>query len=252
MKTVHWRRTITISVAVFTFLVVLVPIAKLATSNSAVLSACVNPGNGNMRLVDSNSACHNNETFVQWNIEGPMGPAGPQGPQGIQGATGPAGPAGAQGPQGLQGPQGIQGPQGPQGDPGASSGGGPPFEWVCTPIDVPNASGNSGIDLSIFNGSSNTANVGVHVYNKAGTNLAGTTIPGTNPTVPYPGQTGSNTVPVSAKNTLHVEWQTSQSFQIDPALVGTSVHVTSDNPIAVGINIQWGGQFPGPCMQLPK
>jgi len=70
--------------------------------------------------------------------------------------------------------------------------------------------------------------------------------------VQYPGQTGNTTVAVSAKNTLHVEWQVSQASQIDPALVGTSVHVTSDNPIAVGINIAWSGQFPGPCMQLPK
>src|SRR5882724_3656592 len=228
------RRIVITCVAAVAILLVMVPIAKLATNSSGVLSACVNPGNGNMRLVDSNSACHNNETFVQWNIEGPIGPAGPQGPQGIQGATGatgPAGPAGAQGSQGLQGPQGIQGPQGPQGDPGASSGGGPPFEWVCTPISVPNAAGNSGIDLSIFNGSSNTANVAVHVYNGAGANLAGQNIPGTNsPVVQYPGQTGNNTVALAAKNTLHVDWQTAQSFQVDPAQVGTSVHVTSDNP----------------------
>jgi len=233
----------------------MVPIAKLATNSSGVLSACVNPGNGNMRLVDSNSACHNNETFVQWNIEGPIGPAGPQGPQGIQGATGatgPAGPAGAQGSQGLQGTQGIQGPQGPQGDPGASSGGGPPFEWVCTPISIANSSGNASIDLSIFNGSANTANVAVHVYNEAGTNLAGQNIPGTNPAVQYPGQTGNNTVAVAPKHTLHVPFQVAQSFQIDPAQVGTSVHVISDNPIAVGINVAWSGQFPGPCMQLPK
>jgi len=92
----------------------------------------------------------------------------------------------------------------------------------------------------------------VHVYNGAGTNLAGTAIPGTNPAVQYPGQTGNSTVALAAKNTLHVDWQTAQSFQIDPAQVGTSVHVISDNPIAVGINIAWGGQFPGPCMQLPK
>lgn len=244
MKTIHWRRTITISVAVFAFLVVMVPIAKLATSNSGVLSACVNPGNGNMRLVDSSSACHNNESFIQWNIDGPPGPAGPAGPQGNTGATGPAGPAGP------QGPQGVQGPQGPQGDPGSSSG--PPFEWVCTPISIPNAAGNSAIDLSIFNGSLNSANVAVHVYNGAGTNLAGQTIPGTNPGVPYPGQTGNNTVAVASKNTLHMEFQTAQSYQVDPAQVGTSVHVTSDNPIAVGINIAWSGQFPGPCMQLPR
>jgi len=245
------RRIVITCLSVTAILIVMVPIAKFATTDSGVISACANPGNGNLRLVNSSSDCHNNENFVQWDVTGPAGPAGPQGPAGPAGPQGQPGQTGATGPQGSQGVQGPQGPQGPQGDPG-SSGGGPPFEWVCTPISIPNSAGNAGIDLSIFNGSSSTANVAVHVYNSAGTNLAGQTIPGTNPAVPYPGQTGNNTVAVAAKNTLHVEFQVAQSFQVDPAQVGTSVHVTSDNPIAVGINIAWSGQFPGPCMQLSK
>ena len=36
-------------------------------------------------------------------------------------------------------------------------------------------------------------------------------------------------------------WQVAQSFQVDPAQVGTSVHVTSDNPIAVGEVVLPGG-----------
>src|SRR6266849_4683929 len=36
---------------------VLVPIAMRAASTPGVLEACVNPGNGNMRLVDSSTAC---------------------------------------------------------------------------------------------------------------------------------------------------------------------------------------------------
>jgi len=91
----------------------------------------------------------------------------------------------------------------------------------------------------------------VHILNEAGTNLVGHNIPGTNPVAQYPGQTGNNTVPLAAKNTLHVEFQVAQA-QVDPPNIGTTVHVTSDNPIAVGINIAWGGQFSGPCMQLPK
>jgi hypothetical protein len=146
---------------------------------------------------------------------------------------------------------GPQGPPGPAGPPGSSSGGGPPYEWVCTPISIPKSGGNSAIDLSIFNGSANTANIAVHILNEAGTNLAGHNIPGTNPVAQYPGQTGSNTVALAAKNTLHVEFQVAQA-QIDPPNIGTSVHVTSDNPVAVGINIQWGGEFPRPCMLLPK
>ena len=93
------------------------------------------------------------------------------------------------------------GPPGPAGPPGSSSGGGPPFECVCTPISIPKSGGNAAIDLSIFNGSANTANIAVHVLNEAGTNLAGHNIPGTNPVAQYPGQTGNNTVALAAKNT---------------------------------------------------
>src|SRR5215831_13035737 len=71
-----FRRTAIASVAAIAILVLMVPIVKLATNNSEVLSACVNPGNGNLRLVDSSSACHDNESFVQWDIEGPQGPPG--------------------------------------------------------------------------------------------------------------------------------------------------------------------------------
>src|SRR5215831_17689596 len=85
------------------FLVIMMPTKVLAAYSPGVLDACVNPGNGMMRLVDSSAACHAHETFVEWNITGPQGPAGPQGPQG---------PAGA-------------------------SAGGPPFVWVCTPAYAP-------------------------------------------------------------------------------------------------------------------
>ena len=54
-----------------------------------VFEACINPGNGGMRLVDPSTACHNNETRVSWNNEGPVGPTGPTGPAG---PTGPGGP----------------------------------------------------------------------------------------------------------------------------------------------------------------
>ncbi len=140
-----------------------------------------------------------------------------------------------------------------------------PTRWFCNRIDGlcwPARSARpsrpsgifewwSAIDLSIFNGSANAANIAVHILNEAGTNLAGHNIPGTNPVAQYPGQTGNNTVALAAQNTLHVEFQVAQA-QIDPPNIGTSVHVTSDKPIAVGINIQWGGEFPGSCMQLSK
>jgi hypothetical protein len=251
MTNIWMRRTLIGGLTAIALLLAAVPIVKLATSNSGVLQACVNPGNGMMRLVDASTACHNNETFVSWNIEGPAGPMGPPGPPGPQGSPGPAGApgaAGSPGAQGLQGPPGIQGPPGPAG----SSSNGPPFEWVCTPISIPNSAGNTGLDLSIFNGGANTANVAVHVLNSTGGNLAGQTIPGTNPAAQYPGQTGNNTVSLGSWNTLHVEWQTAQSFQQNVADIGTSVHVTSDQPIVVGINIQWSGQNPSTCSLLAK
>src|SRR5580765_876721 len=118
------RRTVIVALAALALLVTAVPIVKLATTSTAgVLEACVNPGNGNMRLVDASTDCHNNETRVSWNIEGQPGPAGPQGP------IGPAGPQGLQGPAGAQGAKGDTGPQGPQGPAGPSSSG-PPYVWI--------------------------------------------------------------------------------------------------------------------------
>src|SRR5262249_49265545 len=98
-------------------LVLLVPTAWIAAHSSGVLDACVTPGNGMMRLVDSSAACHANETFVEWNITGPAGPPGPPGP------------------------------------PGPSSGG-PPFVWVCTPASFPAAGGGPRADVYVFNGGS--------------------------------------------------------------------------------------------------
>ena len=75
---------------------------------------------------------------------------------------------------------GCQGPPGPAGPPGPSgSGGGPPYVWVCTPAHYPNMGSNSRADLYVFNGSTSTANVAVHILNKDGVNLFGQVIPGT-------------------------------------------------------------------------
>jgi hypothetical protein len=106
-----------------------------------------------------------------------------------------------------------------------------------------------------LNGSSATANVAVHIFDKNGNNLAGANIPGTSPAATYPGQTGSATVPVAASNTLNVRWQT--PIAGGPGFdgvtnVSTSVTVTSDQPIAVGSNFQWSGFKPLPCTLLPK
>src|SRR5690348_12249941 len=129
MNNTSVRRAGLASFAVLALAVLAVPIVNYASGPSGVLEACINPGNGGMRLVDANTPCHNNETGVQWNVTGPQGPQGPQGPVGPQGPAGPQGPQGATGPQGLTGPAGPEGPQGPAG----SSAGGPPYVWVCTP-----------------------------------------------------------------------------------------------------------------------
>ncbi len=148
---------------------------------------------------------------------------------------------------------GPQGPPGPAGPPG--SGGGAPYVWVCTPAHWPNMGSNSRADLYVFNGSTATANVAVHILNKDGVNLFGQVIPGTAPAVTYPGQTGAATVPVTPANTLIVTWQTPQSFTNPPGLdqtkVSTTVRVVSDQPIAVGTNFE-GNFSPVPCNLLPK
>lgn len=151
---------------------------------------------------------------------------------------------------------GCQGPPGPAGPPGApGSGGGPPYVWVCTPAHWPNMGSNSRADLYVFNGSTSTANVAVHILNKDGVNLFGQVIPGTAPPANYPGQTGAATVPVAPANTLIVTWQTPQSFTNPPGLdqtkVQTTVRVVSDQPIAAGTNFE-GNFSPVPCSLLPK
>src|SRR5947207_4664801 len=97
MKIASMRRAGIAGFAFLALVLMILPIALYAANTPGELQACVNPGNGNMRLVDSSTACHNNETFVTWNITGPSGPAGPTG------ATGPMGPAGETGPAGPTG-----------------------------------------------------------------------------------------------------------------------------------------------------
>ena len=247
MRTTFVRRGTLAGIALVALVVLMVPIANLATTNSDVLEACINPGNGMMRLVDSSAPCHNDETRVQWNVMGVPGPAGPTGPTG---PTGPAGPTGPTGAAGATGPAGPAGPTGPAGPPGPSSGGAP-FIWICTPATYPQTAGNTRADLYVFNGSSSTANTTVHILDKDGTNLSGANIPGTSPAANYPGETGATTVPVLPDHTRIVTWQTPQSFMGDTN-VSYTVRVISDQPIAVGTNFQFSGFIPLPCTLLPK
>jgi hypothetical protein len=190
-----------------------------------VMEACINPGNGMMRLVDASTACQPKETRVSWNSEGPAGPPGPPGP------TGPTGP---------------QGPEGPAG----GDAGGPPFQWVCTPANVDIGNNNSG-EIDIFNGSDTTANVAAHFLAKDGTNLAGANVPGSNPVVTYPGQTGTNTVAVAPHNTLIIPYTIGAGFRATDNGLLASVAVTSDQSIGVGFQLT-GLPNATPCIHLPK
>ena len=249
--TTKWvRRSVIGGFAAFALLG-LVPIVKLATSSPNVLEACINGGNGGMRLVDSSTACHNNETRVSWDITGPAGPPGPTGATGATGATGPAGPAGATGAAGPAGPQGSIGATGPAGPAGPSSGG-PPFVWICAPAHYPNSGGGQRADLYVVNGSTSTANVGVNILDRDGGNLVGVLIPGSSPATNYPGESGSSTLPLGPGSTRNVTWQLPTTTPDAITNVSFSVRVTSDQPIAVGSNFGYFDNKALPCVLLPK
>lgn len=235
---------------------VLVPIVQHAAT-PGVLEACINGGNGGMRLVDSGQACHNNETRVSWSITGPPGPIGPAGPTGPTGATGANGATGAAGPTGATGAPGAPGatgPAGPAGPPGPAAGSGPPFVWICTPAHFPNAGSATG-NIYVFNGSTSTANVAVNFLDSTGTNLAGVSVPGSAPPSTYPGEAGAATSPLAPANTRNVPFHTPSTGPPDSdgvTNVAFTVRVTSDQPIAVGADFNFSGFHPIPCSLLPK
>ena len=206
---------------------VLIVLARVIASSPApgVLEACVNPGNGNLRLIEPGAACHNNETRVSWSVEGPVGPAGPAGPAGPQGATGATGADGAAG--------------------------GPPFVWGCTPgnLDFGN---NTIAEVSIFNASTSTATLATHFLAKNGTNVSGGNIPTSNPPATYPGETGSNTVTVPAKNTLILPFLIGGGLRATDNNLMASVEVTSDQPIVVGMQMANGPLNAVPCNAVPR
>ena len=217
------RRTLIGVIAAIALLVLTVPIVKLAT-NSSVLEACINPGNGMMRLVDSSTACHNNETRVQWNVEGP---AGPPGPMGDPGPTGPPGPSSS----------------------------GPPFEWICTPARLPNAGGTTPADLYVYNGSGSTANVSVNILDRDGNNLMGHNIPGSAPAMNYPGEANGVTVPLANTHTRDVAWV--MPITGGPGFDGVTdvsltVRVVSDQPVVVASHFQFNPiGMPNLCHLVP-
>jgi len=85
---------------------------------NGVIKACYQKNNGQLRVVDDNTACNSSELAISWNQSGPQGTAGAKGATGDAGPQGPTGARGATGIQGIQGIQGAQGIQGLKGDPG--------------------------------------------------------------------------------------------------------------------------------------
>ena len=221
------RRRVIIYISVLAC-AVLVPIALGAASSPGTLEACINPGNGMMRLVDSSTPCHNNESRVSWNITGPAGPPGPQGD------PGPAGPPG------------------PTGPPGPSSGG-PPFVWVCTPARFSNAGSNGPAELYVFNGSASTANVSVNFLDKNGNNLAGHNIPGSPSPGTYPGEANGVTVTLAADHTRDLYWSMPTNAPSDVTDISHTIRVVSDQPIVVGARFDFHPfEMPQVCHELPK
>lgn len=236
----------------------LIPISQYAAAPPGVLEACINPGNGGMRLVNSSQACHNNETRISWNVTGPPGPVGPTGPTGATGATGAAGatgPTGAPGAPGAPGATGATGPAGPAGPAGPpSSSAGPPYVWICTPGHLPSGGSGPLNYMYVFNGGPVAATIAVNFLDSTGNNLAGNTIPGAapGPTSTYPGEAGATTVSLAAANTRTLKWTLPQTFPDEFTNVVYSIRVTSDQPVAVGSNMNFSGYHPVPCSLLAK
>jgi len=237
----------------------LIPISQYAAAPPGVFEACINPGNGGMRLVNSSQACHNNETRISWNASGPPGPVGPTGPTGATGATGATGPAGATGATGAPGAPGATGatgatgpagPAGPAGPPSSSAG--PPYVWICTPGHLPSGGTGAQAWMYVFNGGAVAANIAVNFLDSTGVNLAGITVPGSAPASTYPGEAGATTVSLAAANTRTLKWMGPLTFPDELTNVVHSIRVTSDQPIAVGSNMSFSGYHPVPCSLLAK
>lgn len=79
--------------------------------DTTLIHSCV-AKDGTIRIVSATSTCKNNETALDWAIQGPIGPIGPAGAAGAQGPQGLPGPQGDPGLQGVAGPAGPEGPAG--------------------------------------------------------------------------------------------------------------------------------------------
>jgi hypothetical protein len=246
MKIASARRIGIATLAFLALVLLMVPITLHAANTPGELEACVNPGNGNMRLVDSSTACHNNETRVTWNITGPIGPAGPAGPTGPMGPAGATGPAGPAGPTGATGATGATGSAGP---PGPSSGG-PPFVWTCTPGHFTNGGASTGA-IYVFNAGSSNATIAANFLDRDGNNLAGVPIPGGGGDT-YPGEAGASTVTLAAGHTRDIQYKTPEAIPPYTNVVYTVRITSTDQPITAAADLVFSGFHPFPCTLAPR
>src|SRR5258705_5843603 len=65
--------------------------ATVVGATPAVIHACKNDTNGDLRMVGATSTCRNSESAVAWNAQGPQGDRGPTGATGPKGDAGDAG-----------------------------------------------------------------------------------------------------------------------------------------------------------------
>jgi Collagen triple helix repeat (20 copies) len=125
------KRKISAAVPVVVVLFEWMVAGSAARAQSAVIHACVNMNNGQVRIVGATESCRVPEAAVTWNVTGPSGATGPTGaagatgPAGAVGATGPTGAAGATGPTGAAGATGPTGATGATGPTGATGATGP-------------------------------------------------------------------------------------------------------------------------------
>ena len=231
--TIKFTRRRVIACVVVLVAAVLVPIGLHAASGGGTLQACVNPGNGMMRLVDSSAACHNNETFVTWNVEGPAGPKGDPGDPGPKGDPGDPGPPG-------------------------TSASGPPYVWVCTPARWSQSGGGfQPAELYVFNGGTSSADVSVNFLDKNGNNLATHNIPGSSPAATYPGEANGVNVALAADHTRDLYWVLPAVAPNPPydgvTDVAYTIRIVSSQPIVAGMRVDvhpW--EVPDVCHPLQK
>lgn len=106
--------------AILTSLVLVLGLWSYTRATGNAITACVAKSGEVHILLRDNTACHNNETLLSWNITGQQGPKGDTGATGATGSQGVQGVAGPQGTKGDIGQTGSRGPQGPKGDAGTS------------------------------------------------------------------------------------------------------------------------------------